>query len=103
MTARKIADELGIEAAKWTEFGRIEENTSITKSFINLFLAQKLNFTEPQPEDIEKIEIIKMPLAEGVKKVMSGEITHDLTCILILKANLLLKNNRLNCTLTKRT
>lgn len=93
---REALEELGIKAEKWTEFGRIEENTSITKSFINLFIAQKLSFTEPQPEETEKIEIIKMLLADGVKKVMNGEITHDLTCILILKANLFLKETFLS-------
>jgi len=88
---RETREELGIEAEEWTEFGKIEENTSITKSFINLYLARKLTFNKPEPEATEKIKVVKMSLNDAVKKVMNGEITHDLTCILILKTHLFLK------------
>jgi 8-oxo-dGTP pyrophosphatase MutT (NUDIX family) len=90
---REAAEELGIEAQEWTDFGVIQENTSITKSVIKLFLAQKLTFSEPKPEGTEKIEIVKMPLEEALRKVMQGEITHDLTCLLIMKTSLYLKGN----------
>ena len=91
---RETREELGIEAEEWTRFGKIEENTSITKSFINLYLARKLTFKEPEPEATEKIKVVKMALSDAVKKVMDGEITHDLTCILILKTHLFLKDKR---------
>lgn len=89
---REAREELGIEAEKWTNFGSIEGITSIARSATNLFLAQKLTFFEAEPESTEKIKIIKMPLADALEKVMNGEITHDLTCLLILKANIVLKN-----------
>jgi ADP-ribose pyrophosphatase len=90
---REAVEELGIHAEDWTDFGTIEENTSITKSANKIYLAQKLTFTKPKPEGTEKIEVVKMTLKEGLEKVMRNEITHDLTCLLILKTSLFLKAN----------
>src|SRR5688572_26326138 len=81
---RETLEELGIKAEKWTQFGKLEANTSITKSNAFLFLAEELSFYEPQREKTEEIETVKMKLDEAVEKVLSGEITHDQTCILIL-------------------
>lgn len=88
---REALEELGIEADQWKNLGKIEGMTSIARCAANLFLAQNLTFSEANPEDTEKIKIIKMPLAEAVEKVLNGEITHDLTCLLILKTKLILK------------
>lgn len=85
---REAREEIGIEADEWTNLGKINGITSIAKSATNLFLARKLTFSEAKPEGTEKIKIIKMPLTEAVEKVMNGEITHDITCILILKTKL---------------
>ena len=91
---REAVEELGIEAEKWTDFGTIVENTSVTKTANKIYLAQKLIFTEQKPEGTEKIKVIKMPLKEALDKVMRGEISHDLTCILILKAYIYLNQTK---------
>lgn len=85
---REALEELGIEAEEWQDLGLIEENTSITRSRIYLYAARNLTYKKPKPEGTEEIEVIKMPLKEGIEKVMSGEIMHDLTCLLILKTSL---------------
>jgi 8-oxo-dGTP pyrophosphatase MutT (NUDIX family) len=88
---REAKEELGIEAAEWTDFGKIESDTSITKSTSHLFLARQLTFKKPEPEGSEEIKQVKIKLDEAVEKVMSGEITHAQTCILILKTVQFLK------------
>lgn len=85
---REAREELGIEAEDWTELGKIESDTSITNSTAYLFLARKLSFHEPKREGTEQIKTVKMKLDEAVEKVLSGEITHGQTCILVLKAYL---------------
>ena len=85
---REAREELGIEAENWTELGKIESDTSITNSTAYLFLARKLSFHEPRREETEQIKTVKMKLDDAVQKVMSGEITHGQTCILVLKAYL---------------
>lgn len=83
---RETREELGIEAEEWTELGKIESDTSITNSTTHLFIARKLSIREPEEEKTEQIEIIKMKMDEAVEMVLSGEITHGQTCVLILKA-----------------
>jgi len=83
---RELREELGIEADEWTDLGTIEADTSITNSTAHLFIAEHLSFENPERESTEDIEIITMPLEEAVEKVMMGEITHDQTVVLILKA-----------------
>ena len=85
---REAREELGIEAEDWTEMGKIESDTSITNSTTYLFLARKLTFREPEREGTEQIKTVKMKLGEAMQKVMSGEITHGQTCVLVLKAYL---------------
>lgn len=88
-TAKKeVKEELGIEAEEWTEYGLLNTDTSIVKSPAHLFLARKLKFDEPEQEGSEEIKLTKMGLEEAVEKVLNGEITHAVSCYLILKAHL---------------
>ncbi len=86
---RESCEELGIEAEEWIELGAYEMDTSIIKSPAYLFIAKKLKFTEPDLEGSEKIKMVKMSLAEAGEKVLSGEVTHAISAILILKAHYL--------------
>ena len=83
---REAKEELGIEAEEWTDLGRIENDTSITNSRAQLFLARKLSFGEPEREGTEQIETVKMKFADALDQVLKGEITHGQTVALILKA-----------------
>jgi len=89
---REAREELGIEAGEWKYLGKIESDTSITNSLCHLYLARKLTFKKPKRESTEDIETVKMKLDEAVEKVMKGEITHGQTCVLVLKAASLVKN-----------
>lgn len=90
---RELKEELGIIAEEWTNLGEIISNTSITKDTKALFLAQKLSFSKPETEATEQIRLIKMSLIEAFEKVMSNEITHDNTCLLILKTAEFIRRN----------
>lgn len=82
---RELREELGITAADWSGCGKIQSNTSGTRCTTHLFFARRLSFGKPQREATEQIETIKMKLADALEKVLNGEITHDQTCVLILK------------------
>jgi 8-oxo-dGTP pyrophosphatase MutT (NUDIX family) len=88
---REAKEELGIEADEWIPLGKTQTDTSITNSTAHLFLARKLTFSEARPEGSEEIEPVKLKLADAVEKVVSGEISNGQTCVLVLKANELLK------------
>jgi 8-oxo-dGTP pyrophosphatase MutT (NUDIX family) len=83
---RELKEELGIEAGEWTELGRVDPITSIINSPSFLFLARNLTLKEKRQEGSERIEAVKVPLAEAVRMVIDSEITHGASCVLILRA-----------------
>lgn len=85
---REAKEELGVEAETWTPLGEIDLDCSIVKNVVSFFLAENLKIGEPKTEGSEQIERVKIKLSEAVEKVQNGEITHAISCALILKAYL---------------
>ena len=91
---RELHEELGIEASEWIELGSVDPFTSIVHSPARLFLARELSFVEPDCDDTEIIQVVKVKLSEAVRMVMESEITHGPSCILILKTNHFLNSEK---------
>lgn len=83
---RELKEELGIEAAAWTDLGTMDPFTSMVLSPARLFLARGLTFGEHEREGTEQIRCVKMRLEEAVQRVLASKITHSPSCLLILKA-----------------
>jgi len=83
---RELREELGIEAAEWIDLGVVDPFTASVVSPTQLYLARKLWFGEHSQEGTEQIRCVRMTLAEAAHKVMTSEITHGPSCVLILKA-----------------
>ena len=88
---RELREELGIEAGEWSDLGRLDLDTSIVWSPAYLFLARQLSFIPASSEGTEALRPVKLPLAEAALQVMSSQITHGPSCVLILKAERWLK------------
>lgn len=91
---RELREELGIKASEWIELGSVDPFTSIIHSPASLFLARGLSFVEPDCDDTEIIQVVKVKLSEAVRMVMESEITHGPSCILILKTNHFLNSEK---------
>ncbi|MDC0262223.1 NUDIX hydrolase [Planctomycetaceae bacterium] len=91
---RELAEELGLIADELISLGTVDPFTGSLLSPTELFLARGISETEANPEGTELIEMVKVSFAEAVEKVMSGEITHAPSCVLILKAEKWLKSER---------
>jgi 8-oxo-dGTP pyrophosphatase MutT (NUDIX family) len=89
---RETREEMGIEADEWIDLGTAETDTSIVRSPAHFFVARQLKFTKPEREGTEQMKSVKISFDEAVEKVLSGEIKHSLSCLLILKAKLKLGN-----------
>ena len=85
---REAKEEMGIEADEWIDLGTVETDTSIVHSPAHFFVARKLKFGEPEREGTEAMRPFKIKFEEAVEKVLGGEISHALSCLLILKAKL---------------
>jgi ADP-ribose pyrophosphatase len=83
---RELREELGIEAEEWLDLGVVDPFTASVVSPTQLYLARKLRFGDQSPEGTEQIQCVKMTLAEAVQKVITSEITHGPSCVVILKA-----------------
>lgn len=82
---RELAEELGIEAERWTDLGIVDPITSSVESPTRIFLAQCLRHGPSRPEGTELIRHVEVPLAEAVAMVLDSRITHAATCVAILK------------------
>ncbi len=92
---RELKEELGIGASEWTSLGTVEPFTGTFKHEVHLFIARNLTFADHKREGTEvAMKMVKMKLEEAVEKVMNSEIKHGQSCVLILKANEFLKENK---------
>jgi 8-oxo-dGTP pyrophosphatase MutT (NUDIX family) len=83
---RELKEELGINADEWIDLGIVNPFTTVIKSPAYLYLAKGLHFSQASEVD-EGLELVKVKFEEAVKMVMTSEITHGPSCVLILKAN----------------
>jgi 8-oxo-dGTP pyrophosphatase MutT (NUDIX family) len=81
---RELKEEVGIEALEWIKLSYIEGSSSVIIAPATIYIAKKLQMGESKPEEFEDIKLIKLPLEEAVKKVISGEINGSLSMIGIL-------------------
>jgi ADP-ribose pyrophosphatase len=86
---RELEEELGIIARDWQALGSYHPFTSMLYSPTGLFIARGLRFVDSRPEGTEQIRCVKTTFDEAVRMVLAGEITHGPSCVLILKAKLL--------------
>ena len=88
---RELAEELGIRAAEWTDLGTVDPFTTIVVSPTRLILARTVSFGAADCDGTERIQCRSMPLAAAVEQVLSSGLTHAPSCVLILKAQMLVE------------
>jgi ADP-ribose pyrophosphatase len=84
---RELREEAGVLAKKCTALGVTDPMTTFIQAPVHLFMATGLREVGLEPEPWEIIEPLRIPLAEAVDLVTSGEITHTPTALLLLLAD----------------
>ncbi len=92
---RELDEETGIKAKKWKELMAVDMSASVFDAVSYLFLAQDLEQGVAHPEEDEDITIIKMPLAQAVEKVITGQMTTTMSIIGILLLDKLIKEKKI--------
>jgi 8-oxo-dGTP pyrophosphatase MutT (NUDIX family) len=92
---RELLEEAGISAGSFEELSKIELASSFFRAKVSLFLARDLEVGKQELEDSEEIEVVRMPISEAIKKVMSGEIQSASTIAGILMIDRLKKEGKL--------
>lgn len=83
---RELREETGLSAEKWTEIMRIHTSNSVTDEEGIVYLAEELSQGETEFEETEVLQIKKLPFAEVLEMVMTGQITDSISVAAILKA-----------------
>lgn len=82
---RELKEETGLTAARWTQVLRVHTSNSVTDEEGFVFLAEDLTEGQPQFDETEQLEILRLPLADAVAMCMDGRITDSISVAGILK------------------
>jgi hypothetical protein len=84
-----------LEATEWKLIQQLQLSNSATDEVAFLFVAKGLTQKMAQPEETEQLQIKKVSFDEAYRMVVEGIITDSLSVAAILKARLLLLENKL--------
>lgn len=91
---RELREETGAEASELIDLGDYYGSPAIMGERIRMFLARGLTFTEQRLDEDEFLETFRLPLDEAVKQVMNGEIPDGKTQAGILRAAMMLADEK---------
>ena len=83
---RELAEETGATADTFTPLGVIYPTPGYCDEIIHLYRATGLHFAEMHPDEDEFLNVVRLPLATLVERVMAGDIPDAKTQIAALKA-----------------
>jgi len=92
---RELAEEAGLAGADWREILQMHLSNSVTDEHAFVYLATGLTAAEAQPDDTEEITVRRIPFAEALGMVTSGEITDAITVAALLKVSHMAANGLL--------
>ena len=88
--ARELEEELGFRAGELSKIGEFFVAPGYCEERIYVYLARKLEPCEQNLDDDEEVEVVRMPFAEALARVHSGEIDDGKSIITLLLASRLL-------------
>jgi 8-oxo-dGTP pyrophosphatase MutT (NUDIX family) len=84
---RELREEAGLEAERWEPLGgELHLSNCITDEVGYLYLARGLSEVGADPDPTEVLTLDRVPLAEAVRRVESGEITDAMSVMGLLLA-----------------
>jgi ADP-ribose pyrophosphatase len=92
--ARELEEELGYRASELRKLGEFFVAPGYCEERLFVYLATGLEASEQNLDDDEEIEVVRMPFAEALACVHSGEIDDAKSIITILLAATLVQSKR---------
>jgi 8-oxo-dGTP pyrophosphatase MutT (NUDIX family) len=82
---RELLEETGIVASQIEPLlTGIQLSNSTSNEVCDVFLASGLTFTQPDPEETEQLEVLRLPLAEAIEMARDGRIRDSVSVIGLL-------------------
>ena len=88
---RELEEETGLQAARWTPLGSIDNSNGVTTDVAHLYLARQLTVLRPKPDPEERIVTQWVGFRKALQMVMDGEISESCSVAAILKVAYLLR------------
>lgn len=83
---RELSEEIGCEAGELIYLGRLLMSPGFCTEVLHMYLARKLIHGRQHPDEDEFLEASRVPFAELLERVLSGEVADAKTVALTLKA-----------------
>jgi len=87
---RELLEETGLKAQHWIKLNNLHLSNSVGDELSHIYLAQKLEQHEAEPEETEQLIIKKVPFSEVYRMVCKNEITDSMTVAAVLRVQLML-------------
>lgn len=84
---RELKEETGFTAETWTHLTDIYTTPGFTNECISLYLAQGLKKGETDFDDDEFLDLVRIPMADALKKVYSGAMKDGKSVTGLILAN----------------
>ena len=81
---RELEEETGLRAQHWTQMGEAHLSNSVSDERAVWFAATGLTQGAQRPEGTEQLNVRRVPFAEVLSMVLTGEITDALSLLAIL-------------------
>ena len=91
---RESREEAGVVAAVWFSLGRTYEIPSIVQEPVELFLGIELSAAPLEPEEVERIDVVRMRFDDALEACVDGRIDDAVTAIALLRARAVLERRR---------
>jgi len=82
---RELLEELGLIARTWTPLGIAYEIPSIVDQPVTLFAASDLEMAQSDPEEVERIEPLRMTFGEAWQRAVDGRISDAVTMAALMR------------------
>ncbi|MDQ2992312.1 MAG: NUDIX hydrolase [Candidatus Eremiobacteraeota bacterium] len=82
---RELREELGIIARSWVSLGILYEIPSIVEKPLSLFLAREIEHVVDEQEDVERIDLVRVPAADALTAAVQGRINDAVTVAALLR------------------
>jgi ADP-ribose pyrophosphatase len=88
---RELREELGLLALSWEPLGILFEIPSIVAHPVTLFLARDIEHVVDDQEDVERIELVRVPAAEALAAASAGKINDAVTIAALFRYDYMLR------------
>ena len=81
---RELIEETGVRARKWSRLVQYYASPGFLSEYFHVFLAEDLRSGVAEPEEDEKIELLRIPLSELLLQIADGKVQDGKTIVSVL-------------------